>query len=187
VSSKLDTTEQEAFVAARNHFDEAQAHIDKIRALRETTPHFVFPSTRNATQRLSSVASLPPAFVETTTVALRNSDALVRRDGAEPEEIRDWMAFARAYAAVADEHEAMAQFLRHSVAEAKFRAGSEALTTYALAQRLAKRPETAALAPYVADMRHALGPRFSRKRKPAAPPEETPSPDTTLPDEEPPE
>ena len=31
------------------------------------------------------------------------------------------------------------------------------MTTYALAQRLAKRPQHAALAPHVADMRRALG------------------------------
>lgn len=164
-------------MAKRNHSEEAQAHIDKIRALRETVPHFVFPTTRNATQRLSSVASLPPAFVHKTASTMQKNAALVRRDGAEPDQIRDWMEFAEAYAGVALEHEAMAQFLRHSIAEAKFRAGSEALTTYALAQRLAKRAETAELAPDVAQMREALGPRFSRKRKPAAatpPDEETP-------------
>ena len=53
--------------------------------------------------------------------------------------------------------EAFAQFVRHSVTAARNKAGSEALTTYALAQRLAKRVETAHLAPYVADMRRALG------------------------------
>lgn len=57
----------------------------------------------------------------------------------------------------ADELEAMAQFVRFSVTAARHQAGLEALTTYALAQRLAKRPEGAHLAPYVADMRRALG------------------------------
>lgn len=164
-------------MSKRNYAAEAQTYIEKLHALRETIPHFVFPTTKNATQRLSSVASLPPAFVELTTVAIRNHDPLVRRDGAEPDEIRDWMEFALAYASVVDEHEAIAQFLRHSIAEAKYRAGSEALTTYALAQRLAKRPANAELVPHVADMRAALGPRFSRKRKPvtpAPPDEETP-------------
>ena len=149
--------------------------------MRATIPNFAFPTTKNATQRLSSVASLPPEFVELTVVAVRNSQALVRGDAADPDEVRDWMAFAKAYAPVADEHEAMAQFLRHTIAAAKFRAGSEALTTYALAQRLAKRPATADLAPHVADMRRALGPRFRRK-KPAV--SETPeTPDTTPTDE----
>ena len=168
-------------MSQRNYFTEAQAYIEKLHAMRDTIPHFVYPATKNATQRLSSVASLPPEFVELTTVAIRNHDPLVRRDGAEPEEIRDWMAFALAYASVVDEHEAIAGFLRHSIAEAKFRAGSEALTTYALAQRLAKRPANAELVPHVADMREALGPRFSRKRKPAADAPDTPPPDEETP------
>jgi hypothetical protein len=58
---------------------------------------------------------------------------------------------------------------------AKNEAGSNALTTYALAKRLAKRPETAALAPHVEDMRLALG---ARGRKAKAKPAPQPSPVT---------
>ena len=59
----------------------------------------------------------------------------------------------------------MAQFVRFSGAAAKAKAGIEALTTYALAQRLVRRPEHAALAPYVADMRRAFGKRAKGTRK----------------------
>jgi hypothetical protein len=69
------------------------------------------------------------------------------------------MDYADAYDPVADELEAMAHFIRHSVRVARNEAGSSALTTYALAKRLAKRPETAALAPHVEDIRIALGTR----------------------------
>ena len=49
---------------------------------------------------------------------------------------------------------------------------------YELAKRLSKRPETADLAPYVADMRRALAPRFRKKpANPATPPPVTPEPD----------
>lgn len=167
-----------------NHTEEAQARVEEIRAMRQSMPNFAFPTSRNATQRLSAVASLPPEFIELGTVAISNSAALVRGDGADPFEIRDWMAFAKAYGPVADEHEAMAHFIRHSVAAAKFRAGSEALTTYALAQRLAKRPENADLAPHVADMRRALGPRFRRKKSAPATPEPAESAETTPPTDE---
>jgi hypothetical protein len=53
-------------------------------------------------------------------------------------------------------------------------AGSEALTTYALAQRLAKRPETADLVPHVDDMRRALGISRKVKARPVPPAEPTP-------------
>jgi hypothetical protein len=81
----------------------------------------------------------------------------VRGDAARPTEVRDLMAYAESYGPYADELEAFALFIRHSVTAARHQAGVAALTTYALAQRLAKRPRTAHLAPYVADMRRALG------------------------------
>ena len=65
--------------------------------------------------------------------------------------------------------EALAHFIRHSVALARNKAGSDALTTYALAQRLAKRPETADLAPHVDDMRNALGARIRKAKSQKAP------------------
>jgi hypothetical protein len=88
-------------------------------------------------------------------------NALVRGDSLPPAEIRDLMSYGEAYTPFADELEALAQFVRLSVAAARNLAGSEALTTYALAQRLAKQPKTAGLKPFVADMRRALG-RFRK-------------------------
>jgi hypothetical protein len=76
----------------------------------------------------------------------------VRGEGITPAESRDLMRYAEAYSPRADELEALGRF---SVNAARNAAGSEALTVYALAQRLAKRREHAGLAPYVADMRRA--------------------------------
>jgi hypothetical protein len=90
-------------------------------------------------------------------VAVTNQKALVREERVPPAEIRDLVSYADAYSPVADELEALAQFVRHSVTVARNTAGSEALTTYSLAQRLAKMPQHAHLVPYVADMRRALG------------------------------
>jgi len=81
----------------------------------------------------------------------------VRAESRTPEEVRDLVAYADAYSPLADELEALAKFIRYSAMTARNEAGAEALTTYALAVRLSKRPETAYLAPYVADMRRALG------------------------------
>jgi hypothetical protein len=152
--------------------------VDELRAMRQVIPNFTIPTSLDATRRLSSAASLPPEFVETAARAMRNSQALARVDGVSAFAMRDWMSFAEAYGGVADENEANAQFIRHSITAARNRAGTEALTIYELAKRLAKRPETAELAPYVADMRRALAPRFKKKApaKPATPPV-TPGPD----------
>ena len=134
-----------------------------MRRWREQIPRFAIPASTDATRRLSNVASLPADFIELTNLALANHGALVRLEGATPAQIRDLVAYADAFGPLADELEALAQFIRYSTASARNTAGSEALTTYALAVRLSKRPEYAHLAPHVADMRRALG----RGRKPS--------------------
>ena len=156
-----------------SHTDGAQACVEDIRAMRQRIPNFVIPESKDAGRRLASVASLPQQFIELAAVAVKNSATLVRGGGADPVQLRDLMNFAEAYAPVADELEALAHFIRHSVALARNKAGNDALTTYALAQRLAKRPETADLAPHVDDMRNALGARVrkAKSRKPVPIPE----------------
>ena len=164
---------------ATTYHEAAQALVDQLRRIRETIPHFVLPDTKGGRRRLTSLASLPPEFVEQTAVARANNPALVRGEETSPAESRDLMSYADAYAPVADELEAMAQFVRFSGAAAKAKAGSEALTTYALAQRLVRRPEHAALAPYVADMRRAFGKRAKgvARKKPQDEAPVTPTPD----------
>ena len=71
---------------------------------------------------------MPEPFIELTAVAVKNSQALVRGVGANPTEIRDLMSYAEAFGPCADELEAFAHFLRHSVNAAKNQAGSNALT-----------------------------------------------------------
>jgi aminopeptidase N len=139
-----------------SHPQEAQARLLELRQMREKIPHFVIPLSPAEVRRLIPAATVPPEFVALTTVAIANENALVRGDGATPAEIRDLTSYADSYEPVADELEALAQFIRHSARAARNKAGSEALTTYSLSQRLAKRPEHAHLAPYVADMRRAL-------------------------------
>jgi len=63
------------------------------------------------------------------------------------------------------------------IAAAKSKVGSSALTTYAVARVLAKRPETADLLPHVEDMSKALGRRGRKSKSQPAPKAATP--DTT--------
>src|SRR4051795_3447124 len=158
-----------------SHLDAAEALIDDIRALKQRVPKFVVPESRNAARRIAAAASVPTEFIDRAALAVRNNDELTRGGNFGLAQIRDRMDFAVAYDPVADELEAMALFIRHSVRVARNEAGSNALTTYALAKRLAKRPETAALAPHVEDMRIALGVRGRKaKAKPAPVPSPTP-------------
>jgi hypothetical protein len=145
-------------VPITNHAETAQGRLKELRLWREQIPRFVIPPTSDATKRLTAAASVPPAFIELTNVAIANQKELVREEGSiSPAEIRDLVSYADAYSPVADELEALALFVRHSVTTARNTAGSEALTTYSIAQRLSKKPKHAHLVPYVADMRRALG------------------------------
>jgi hypothetical protein len=174
------STVNAAAAVPTSHTQDAQARVDELRAMRQAIPNFVFPTLKGGTRLLNSAASVPPEFVELTAMAVRNNVALVRGGGAEPAVVRDLMTYADAYGPVADELEALAHFIRHSIAAAKNKAGTEALTTYALAQRLAKQPETADLAPYVADMSRALGLRRKQAKAALAKKEaKEPSPVTT--------
>jgi len=162
----------QATPALVSYTDAAQAMVEEARAMRLRVPHFVIPTSRNEGRRMIKAASVPPEFVELSAVAVKNSTPLTG-GGAVPAELtRDLVSFADAFDPVADELEALAQLIRHSTLAARHKAGSGALTTYALAKVLARRPETADLAPLVADMRRAL--KFSRKTKS----QPSPSPET---------
>jgi hypothetical protein len=146
-----------------NYREQAQARLQEVRAFRDTIPHFAIPETRDATKRLSIAASVPPQFIELATLALVSQKGLARPDAPSQAEVYDLLSYAEAFTPLADELEALAQFVRFSVTAARNTVGSEALTTYAVAQRLAKRKENGHLVPYVEDMRRALG----RGRKPS--------------------
>jgi hypothetical protein len=151
-----------------NHAEMAQQRIEDLRTWREQIPRFAIPETADARRKLATAAAVPPVFIELTNVGVSNHTALVRVEGTPPAEIRDQVAYSDAYVPLADELEALAQFIRYSTTAARNLAGTEALTTYALAQRLSKQKRYAHLKPHVADMRRALGKQ--RKPKPEEPP-----------------
>ena len=157
----MTNIEKEAVVVPNgtptHHTEMAQLRIEELRRLREQIPRFAIPESTDAARRLSQAAAVPPVFIELTNVAVTNQTVLVRAEGAPPAVVRDLVAYADAYAPLADELEAVAQLLRYSTTAARNLAGTEALTTYSLAQRLAKQKRYSHLRPHVADMRRALG------------------------------
>ena len=89
-----------------SHAEAAQLRLEELRQWRDQIPRFAIPETADATRRLATAASVPPVFIELTTVAVANHMALVRADGAPPAEIRDLVAYADAYVTLPDELEA---------------------------------------------------------------------------------
>lgn len=163
------------------HSEGAQARIDEIRAMRQKIPNFVIPTSKEERRKLAPSGAVPPEFVERVGAVVKNSPALTRGGAPDPEHSRDLIGYAEAYESVAGELEALAQFIRHSITVARNTAGSDALISYALAQRLAKRPEHGELIPHIAEMRRLLGPRGRkpRPRREPAPTSPDPAPPTT--------
>ncbi|HEX9981969.1 MAG TPA: hypothetical protein VGF69_01775 [Thermoanaerobaculia bacterium] len=143
--------------AVQSYNEDVQARLQELRNMRTLVPRLVVPDSPKATRRLVPAASLPPAFIELAAVALANQSSLTSAEAIPVAEMRDLMSYAIAYAPLADELEAFAHFIRHSVIAARHKAGDQALTIYAFAQRLAKKPSNAELLPHVADMRRLLG------------------------------
>lgn len=156
------------------HSETAQGLVGEIRTLRQKIPNLVVPSSKDERVRLASAAAVPAPFVERIAVAVENNTALVRNGATDPEKSRDLMAYAEAFGPLADEVEALARAIRHSVTVARNKAGRDALITYALAQWLAELPEHADLVPHVADMRRTLGPMGKAKKAKAEQPASTP-------------
>ena len=158
-----------------SHTAAAKALVEKVRGLREEIPNFTIPTTRNANRRMNTVARVSPQFIELTAAAAENNAALARAGSSTPDAVRDLVSYAEAYTSVADELEALAGFVRHSVKAAKHKAGRYALTTYAVTRRLANEPETAELQPVATAMKRELHRR--KKAQPATP--EPPVPPVT--------
>jgi len=149
------------------HTAAAQARILELRAMREAIPEFKIPDTKAEARRIVANASVPPEFVELAATAVTLSPDL-RRETSAPNRVRDRMDYADAYSPLADEFEASAKFLRHSIRVARGEAGSDALATYALAKHVSRRPEQGELKVHVRDMERALGVRARLARGRAA-------------------
>jgi hypothetical protein len=157
-----ETPAADAPVTTTTHHEAAQAIVEQLQRIREAIPHFAVPTAKRARAALAAAATLPPEFIALTDMARTIFPALVRGETTTPAEARDLREFADAYAPLADQFEAMAHFIRFTADSAKGKVGREALITYALATRLSRLPEHAAMAPHVADMRRVLGSRVKR-------------------------
>jgi hypothetical protein len=165
----------------QSYADSALAFVEELRTMRQRIPNLVIPETRDARRKLAKAASVPPEFVELTSMAVKNHAPLVRGGGQDLAQNSDLKSYAEAYGPVADELEAMTTFVRHSVTKALNTVGSEALTTYALARRLSKRPESAELIPHVDAMSKALSKRIRKSKSKPAPAPAPPATDPTQP------
>ena len=134
----------------------ARSVIEKIRAVQESIPDFQ-PATANSGRHLVPTATLPNTFIEAACAAVDASPELRSAVKVNPDEARESLAFSMAFEPAAEEAEALARGIRHTIAVRRARAGDAALHTYDVAKSLARRGDGANLTPHVTAMKHGLG------------------------------
>jgi hypothetical protein len=160
--------------ALASPLESAQTVLDTVATIRAGIPSFVFQIPPGQRRSVVNLSNVPHEFMEQSNTAMKGEAAL-QRGGVEPDEMRRLVAYASAHLPVADALEFLAKEMRESVVSALAKAGSESLTTYTIASRLAKRPEYAHLTPLVQAMRRTLG-RFRRSKPAVEQPAPTPVP-----------
>jgi hypothetical protein len=162
--------------------DGARAMMERIEAWRQEIPDFDLRIPAGNRRKLAAARLVPHDFVEQMSSAMEG-DQMLTRGGTGSEQLHDLVLYALAYGPVADEMERLGKEMRHSVDTAKIKAGTEALITFGVAERLASLPGNEHLVPMLETMRKTLRtvPRFRPNRKAKKAPTETPSPTPVTP------
>jgi phytoene dehydrogenase-like protein len=162
----LDNPTPAATPEAGVHTQEAEAMLDRVEAWRKEIPTFAFPVPKGDRRLQSAARAVPPDLLEQTAVAMKSIDALSRGNNDAGQQ-RDLLQYAIAFGPVAAAIVRLGAEMQHSVDVARAKAGTEALVTFHLAERLAKVPGNEDLIPVVAEMRRTLStvPRFRGPRK----------------------
>ena len=163
----------------------ADSFIAQFHTMQDQVPRFTLPPSRPVSRKLIANASVPDAFIAIAGANLVKSPQLAAGIGTDANELRDVMDYALAFGTVSKESAAWTNAVEHSVADARHKAGTDALNVYALAKRLVKKPGYEWLVPVVAEMQQALGRKKPHPRKQATPapttPASAPEPTTTSP------
>jgi hypothetical protein len=136
--------------------ESAQAALDTIAGVRAGIPEFPFHVVGVGERQIANLKTVPPQFMEQSNTAMK-AESVLSRGGVDPDHLRALVRYADAYGPVADAMATTAKEIRGSVDAAYAEAGMEALNTYSLAMRLARRPGTIRLLPLVQAMRRTLG------------------------------
>jgi hypothetical protein len=160
----------------------ARAMMERIEAWRQEIPDFSLRLPSGNRTNLGRARLVPPDFVEQIGAAMTGDETLTR-GGTTPDQMHDLVLYALTYGPVADEMDRLAKEMRHSVDTARVKAGTEALITFRVAERLATVPGNEHLIPMVETMRKTLrtAPAYrpgKRAKKDATdtPPQPSPAP-----------
>jgi hypothetical protein len=130
--------------------------------------------------------SVPDAFLATTVGSVNQESTLQRPGAPATDRGREVLQFVDAYKQVTVRARQFMRNLRFTVDLERANLASDCLTTYALAQRLAKDPANGNLGEHVLAMKRDLGRALRRRKKGTQTPSSPPAPVPTTPATTPP-
>jgi hypothetical protein len=165
-NQNLEATNPATVPVEGQHTAEAQAMLDRVEAWRKEIRTFAFPVPKGDRRKMATARTVPAELLEQAAVAMRGIESLSRGNN-DPDEMRSLVQYALSFGPVAAAIVRLGAEMQHSVDTARAKAGSEALVTYSLAERLSRLPGNEDLVPIVAEMRRTLdtAPRFRTARK----------------------
>lgn len=151
---------------------QVRAHMEAIRRILEQIPGFTFPA-QGARRKINFTASVPDQFLEAVAMAIEASPALAGAAQTTANDLRNAIAFERAFSSLADDLEVEAHAVRYTIANTRSDAGRFALQAYFMAKGLNRPTDRQVLVPHLAKMAKALGRRKigGGTPAPATPPE----------------
>lgn len=144
------------------------SHLSALRLIQESIAGFGFVGS-NRRRGLNPAAAVPDRFLEAVAAALDASLHLATSAKVTGSQLRDVIAFARAFASLADELELLARGVRHTIAVRRGELTRLALRTYRIARSLDLPTEADQLVPHVREMKRALGRGRQPKPVPVVP------------------
>lgn len=130
--------------------------LTQVRQLAQSIPGFGFVTVRRRRQ-ITSIASVPDAFLKSTAVVCDASPDLATAGALSSGELLQGIDFTRAFLSVADEMALLEKGIRDTVAEHRFHLARRAYRVYALAKSFNSPIEEDMAVPHLQSMKRDLG------------------------------
>ena len=156
-----------------------QAFLAQLRAMQQAIPGYTFLGN-DVQASLNATASVSDRFLELVGLACDGSEQFASSSDLTGPQVRDTVAYSRAYTTLLNALEVMVRGLRHTIIIHRGRVGEKALRAYSLAKSYNRKRGTPVV-PELREMGIALN-RGRRKVTPVvdAPPALTPPPATPV-------
>lgn len=145
------------------HTIAARELIERVRAAVDPTGTMKLRQRSESVRKLTVASTTPDDFIEAAAVALEASARLAAASEVGTAELRDAVAYSRAFALVLEELNLARRMLQQEITARRGAAGKKALDVYRLAKGLNATGEDAVLVPHVQAMKRLLGRSGLRK------------------------